>query len=183
MNPAADSIDAEIKERFEKLPEVVKSAITSADIEKRLRALADTHKLHVDQWQTLETEVMLTLLGIEKVEEIEHNIGKELGVTSDMAHALAASINQIVFEPIREELERQLEHPAAKEVVLTGVEAARSQALSQGAAAASPAPAPTPPSPAPDTTAARAPASGAYKPGEASSVRKEVIDDPYREAP
>src|SRR3989344_7929908 len=176
-------LDAQLQERLTKLPKVVQEAITSSEIEKHLRKIADTHKLHLDQWQVLENEVMLALLGFLPVEELEDDIRKKIGVTPEIARELATKINQIVFEPIRQELERQLEHPTAKEVVLTGVEAARSQALSgsgNAPAASQPtSPAPTPPASAPETTAARAPASGAYKPGEASSVRKEVIDDPY----
>jgi len=183
MNPDQNEFQKQLAERFKQLPKVVQNSITSADVQKRLRELASAHQLHIDEWDALENEVMLTIMGFERPENLEKNIQKETGTSSEVAHALAASISQIVFEPIRQELERQLEHPAAKEVVLTGVEAARSQALGQSAATASPAPSPTPPAPTPETTATRAPASGAYKPGEASSARKEVVDDPYREEP
>lgn len=185
MDPDRNEFQKQLAERFKQLPKVVQDAITSADIQKRLRELASTHQLHIDEWDALENEVMLTIMGFERPENLEKNIRKETGTSSEVAHALAASINQIVFEPIRQELERQLEHPAAKEVILTGVEAARSQALSgsgNAPAASQPALAPTPPAPTPETTAARAPASGAYKPGEPSSEREEIADDPYREA-
>lgn len=170
-----------IHERFLKLPKVVQDAITSSDIEKRMRELADKQKLHVDQWQSLENEVMLALLGFHPVEEIVGNIQKNVGVDATVARELALNINVIVFEPVRQELERQLQHPDAQKAAVSGTEAARTEALSQEAAAA--APAPTPAAAKPDTTAARAPASGAYIPGEASSQRKSVTDDPYREPP
>ncbi|MEK7509608.1 MAG: hypothetical protein AAB605_02745 [Patescibacteria group bacterium] len=191
--PEESDLSTLIKERFSKLPKVVQDAITSTDVQKRLRQLADTHKLHVDQWESLENEVMLTLLGIEAVENFEKNLMREVGVTLDIAHALAESINSTVFEPIRAELERQLEHPEAKAETVSGVEAARTQILGGGTQEALPAtvqqplPPPvvpaTPPAPPPEVTVARAPASGAYKPGEASIERKSVVDDPYREPP
>lgn len=190
----ADELDLSevIKERFGKLPKVVQDAITSADIQKRLRQLADTHQLHVDQWESLENEVMLTLLGIEAVENFEKNLTNEVGVTPDIAHTLAESVNSVVFEPIREELERQLEHPQAQAENVSEIEAARTQILGGGAQEAPPAmvqppPPPivpaTPPAPPPEVSVARAPASGAYKPGEASTERASVVDDPYREPP
>jgi len=181
-----------LKQRFAQLPSVVQKAIISANVQKRLRELADTHKLHVDQWQTLENEVMLTLLGIKPVEELEHNVKNELDIMSDAAHALAENINSIVFEPIREELEKQLEHPNVTAVDRTGVEATQQQILDKTennpattpSAVAIPTTIPaTPPSPKPEATVARAPASGAYKPGEASTARASVVDDPYREEP
>ena len=93
------------------MPNVVQNAITSADVRERMRELADTHKLHLDQWETLENEVMMTLFGIVPVDELQANIQKEVGVPEEIAKELTENISKIVFEPIREELERELEHP------------------------------------------------------------------------
>lgn len=179
-------VDQQLKERFGQLPKVVQDAITSADVEKRMRELADTQKLHLDQWESLENEVMLALLGFQPVEDLEKNIKSEVNVTDDVAKALAADISKIVFEPIRGELERQLSHPEAKTENLTGVEAARKSALATEGAAAAPAtsvaPA-TPPAPANTDKAVRAPVAESYKPGQPSTDRQQVHDDPYREAP
>lgn len=180
-------VQKQIEEHFKSLPEPVRKAIASAGVEKRLRDLASTSRLHVDQWDALENEVMLTLLGLQLPEELQENIVREVGVDKDSARTLAENINAIVFEPIREELERQLEHPEAQEKRLTGAEAAREQLLGGNEANAAPMPttppAPTPPAPKTEATVVRAPASGAYKPGEASTARKSVTDDPYRELP
>ncbi len=185
-----EDLKKKMQERFLQLPRAVRESITSADIEKRLRELATVHQLHVDQWDTLENEVMLTILGFDKPENLESNIRKQIGMAPQEARSLAESINDIVFEPIRRELERQLEHPAAEAKEMTGLEEAREHILgsSNGAekkdppSVAAPLP-PTPPQPQPQTTVVRMPASGAYKPGEASTVRASIVDDPYREAP
>lgn len=175
--------------RFAQLPKPVQDSILSADIQKKLRELATAHKLHVDQWDILENEVMLTILGLEKSENLEKNLIQEVGVGSEDAHGLAESINTIVFEPIRKELERQLEHPAAEEKQTTGTEAVREQLLGGEGGKETPqsqtpaAPPPTPPTPKPETTVVRAPSSGAYKAGEISTARASVVDDPYREPP
>jgi len=188
-------LDAQIQERFKQLPKVVQDAITSADVEKRLRALAETQKLHVDQWQALENEVMLALLGFSPIDELAGSIQKEVSVSEDIAKQIAGDISKIVFEPIRQELERGLEHPEAKTASVSDVEAARIQVLGQAPIAnegiaiklpepARPSVAPgTPPQPPPETKVERGPASGAYKPGETSIARKVVEDDPYREPP
>jgi hypothetical protein len=184
MDPEKD-LDDKLKERFKQLPKVVQDAITSADVEKRMRALADTNKLHLDQWEALENEVMLALLGFQPVEDLQKNIKSEVGVDDTAAAGLAADISKIVFEPVREQLERELEHPEAKAEDVSAVEAARRQALgAESSAAKAPAVVPaTPPSPAPDAKAVRAPISEVYKPGQVSSERKNIHDDPYREPP
>lgn len=176
-----------LAQRFKELPSPVQQAITSSDVEKRLRELATQHRLHVDQWDGLENEVMLALLGFEHPQDLEKNLAAVLGSDGESIKNIAQDINRIVFEPIREELERQLEHPEAQEKRLTGAEAAREQILGGNEANAAPMPttppAPTPPAPKAEATVVRAPASGAYKPGEASTARKSVTDDPYRELP
>ena len=170
-----------MQERFKLLPKVVQDAINSAEIEKHLRELANTHKLHLDQWQDLENEVMLTLMGFQQSEDLRDNIKSEVGVSDEVASALAADISKMVFEPVRQELERSLEHPDAKVAAVSGVEAAGAQALSQEKA---PPVAPaTPPIDSPMEKVVRAPVSEAYKAGELSTERKSVHDDPYREPP
>jgi hypothetical protein len=194
---AQDDLNAQIQERFKELPPVVQNAVTSADIQKHLRELADVEKLHVDQWQLLENNVMLTLLGFQEVTTLPENLQEDLGITVEQARKLTEEISRIVFEPVRQELERNLEHPEAHQKEKTDVAEARSRLLESSAARnvpnpasmpepiAAPAPiaAATPPAAAPVQKVVRAPASGAYKPGEASTARKDVRDDPYREAP
>ncbi|HEV3245197.1 MAG TPA: hypothetical protein VG102_02485 [Candidatus Paceibacterota bacterium] len=191
MDPEEKEFNVKLQERFDQLPKVIQDAITSADVEQRMRALADTQKLHLDQWESLEKEVQLALLGFLPVEDLQKNIKSELGVSDEVAKTLAEEVSKIVFEPIRGELERQLEHPEAKAEQLTGVETARKETLgaeSASSAAASALPAPvaapaTPPPPPNDEKAARAPVSEVYKPGQTSTERKEVHEDPYREPP
>jgi len=195
-NNQQNELNKELAVRFSQLPKPVQDSILSADIQKRLRELVTAHKLHVDQWDSLENEVMLTILGFEQAKSLEQNLIKEVGIEASAAHGLADSINKVVFEPIRRELERQLTHPEAKKEEVSGVEAARTHILgsAQGETAetqsatpptpALPVVAPaTPPTSAPEKTVARAPASGAYKPGEPSTERKTIEDDPYREPP
>ena len=197
--PAADQdIETAFDERLHKLPKVVQDAIQSADISKRLRELAEQHKLHLDQWELLENEVRLALLGFQPLEDLGQNLARELGIPQETSVALAEDISNIVFEPIREELERQLDHPDAKAADVSAVEAAGAQALKDSAspslpaaepASTSTAPAPqpvvpaTPPPAPPEEKAVRAPISESYRAGQVSSERKAVHDDPYREPP
>ena len=180
MNPEPQTeLDQQIAERFAELPEVVQNAITSADVEKRLRTLADTHKLHLDQWEKLENEVMLSLLGFQNPADLSKNFEKVVGLDAATAETLTKDVNSIVFEPIRAELERQLSHPQAKKAEMTGVETVQSQILSEAHRVVVP-PA-TPPVPAPTEKAVRASISGSYVPQAPSHERKTIEGDPYRE--
>jgi hypothetical protein len=170
--------EKQIQEQFARLPKVVQDAITSADIEKHLRESADTYKLHLDQWALLENQVMLTLMGLQRAENLRENILKNVGTDEATAAALAAEISRIVFTPVCEEMERQLAHPDAQVKIASGMDAMRTQTL----AANTPAPIASVPV-SPDTKAVRAPLSPEYKPGATSSTRKDVTNDPYRVSP
>lgn len=174
-----------LAEHLAQLPRVVRQAIASADLEKRLRDLATTEKLHIDQWQKLENEVTLTLLGLQPIESLVENIRINVGVSADVARTLAERTNELVFIPIRQELERELEHPEAKEREVSAIDAARNDALSAANTATegeSQMPS-TPEGSAPTVKVSRPTDSTAYRPGETSAARASVVDDPYREPP
>ncbi len=197
-------LSKELFERFKLLPKVVQNAIMSADVEKHMRELCDKNHLHLDQWGALENEVMLTLLGVQNAENLTENIERHVGLSPEVAVPLTESIMQIVFDPIREELERQLEHPEAKAVEESTVEAARTQTLAQESeqnqtqetatlvpavtptpiAAAPPALPPQPLAPLPqppEDKATRASIAPSYASSAASHERKTIEGDPYRE--
>lgn len=166
-----DNDDTIIKERFAELPPVVQAAIVSADVQNHLRELAKKHNLHLDQWGDLEDQVQMTLMGIEDSNELTNNIEKNVGVAHDIALALAQDISTIVFEPIRQELERQLDHPDAVAVAKTGVEQMRDRVLQDSVpvTAAQPSAEQTP-------TQTPSPTSASAEPAAATPSAQSVID-------
>lgn len=166
------NINQQLAARFKQLPEVVQKAITSADVQKHLRALADSHQLHLDQWEKLENEVMLALLGLQPVNDLQKNIQKEVGVAADVAAALASDISTTVFQPIRGELE----HVLHAEVAAQQTPAASTQEGPKTPTAPA-----TPPQSAPEGKATRAQIPDAYHGGQPSHERTSIDDDPYRE--
>lgn len=182
-----------IQERFEQLPEQVRTAITSTRMNEQLREMEKKYGLHVDQWAVLENQIMLTVLGLADVSTMVDDIVAEVGIDKEKARTIVDDVALNIFKPMREELERELDNPDAKEKHVSGIEAARDEILSHEGKPASAdaskesvatngqATSPTVPiAPAP---VARGEAPAAYKPGMLSTERKEVHNDPYRESP
>ncbi len=192
-----------LEEQFDALPKVVRDAIMSGHVEEKFQKLAEKHKLHLDQWQQVENLIMLTVLGLSEPENLVGKIVAETNIGRERADEIVNDVAVTVFKPIREELERELGHPKAVEEQLSDVEKVREEVLAQAgigvkgqglekenpaASPQSPVPSPqspvgTPPTAPPTGKVARAPASGAYKPGETSAARADVHDDPYRVPP
>lgn len=162
-----------LQERFAQLPEVVRRSITSADVQAHLRKMAEHHKLHIDQWQVLENQVMLTLLGFHPIEELAQTIEREVEVPAEAAKALAADVSHVVFEPIRAELARELGAPT-QETSLTSPP--------RPVGFVDPNEPPAPSAAKPVAVAKRVPTSSSYKTGQTSVSRPTPEGDPYRES-
>jgi hypothetical protein len=162
---------------------------------EQLREMEKKYGLHVDQWAKLENQIMMTVLGISDPQTLVDDVVEEVVIDRSLAQTIVDDVAVTIFKPIREELERQLENPNAKTEEVSDVDAMRAQVLEgTPAEVAAPAVAPTaptgpspigatPPPEAPTEKAVRAPISENYKAGEASTERKAVHDDPYREPP
>src|SRR3989338_820167 len=174
-------ITDKLKERFLQLPQPLRKAIISADIEDRLQKLSESNKLHIDLWQKLENEVMLALLGFQPVDKLEENIKNEVGVPAETASALAEDIAEKIFLPIREELQREL--PPQETAGGENADAAPPIHDTPYTIPNTVSPLPSTPPPPPKTEkAVRAPVSESYMSQTPSHERKAVEGDPYREA-
>lgn len=165
-------------ERFAQLPPSVQAAITSADVETHLRELAKTHQLHLDQWNLLENEVMLTLLGLQQMSQLKENIVKEVGVSEQVATELANDIAQNVFKPIRDELEKLLEHSTPQSGTPPQTPGPNAPTTTPDATKTA---TPTSPGSAGEAKVTRAAAPASYLSQTPSHERKTIEGDPYRE--
>src|SRR3989344_1121569 len=105
-----------IRERFSKLPELLRNAITSADVPEKLRTIATKHRLHIDQGQLLENETYLVMLGLDTTENFTRNIKKELGIDEIMAREITSEVQVGIFLPIREFLKTKTDTESVPEV-------------------------------------------------------------------
>jgi Glu-tRNA(Gln) amidotransferase subunit E-like FAD-binding protein len=160
--PSDEHDDTLIRERFAELPQAVQQAVVDASVEQKLRALASKYKLHLDQWVLLENEIMLTLLGLEEPENMVANVAKEVHIDTERAQKIVNDIALEVFKPIREQMQGELNSEAMrrKKVPAGGTTADTGVPVAKAAPS--------------DTTS--------YKPGESSTERRDVQEDPYRES-
>ena len=168
-----DTENAEVKaileEHFKALPAPVQNAILSADVEKHLRELASKHKLHFDQWISLENEVMMALLGIQPVEKLGQNIAEEAEISPELGEQIADDAFEIVFEPIRKKLEQELDNPNAGEPETSPAGQARQAAIAEAKETDEPT----------QQAPKEAPRSAL---NDSSAKRKAIVGDPYRES-
>lgn len=173
----------ELEQYFLSLPEPVQQAISSIDIQAKMRTLSQKHQLHFDKWQALEDSVMLTVLGIIPGADLLTRIQTDTSLESDAAESLLEDISQEIFSPLHEEIERLTGSPDAEEVEKTPLDILTHEAVMLEKAQQSDSnhllpPAPTPP---PQNQTEKATRLDPPPHLENSSVRKSVQNDPYRE--
>ncbi len=139
------------QEYLKELPDVVRKIIEDANVPEKMRQLAKEYKLHLDKWSALENEIMLALVGAKQPEALAENIKRAIDVDSTVAVAITEDVAKLVFHPIRERLEQEL----------NGRKSARDTLINQ------------PQQPAQKNYT--------YSPGVKSTERKTIHDDPYRE--
>ncbi len=108
MDEAQDT-EKILAEQMRDLPQALRDAITSPEVEEKLRILTQRHHLHIDQSATLENEVVLGLMGFTSLYTFADTLVEELGLSREAAIALAEDLSREVFEPVHDQLRRATE--------------------------------------------------------------------------
>lgn len=95
-----------IQERFRELPKSLQKIITAFDFRNAFDDISERHNLHIDQAGNLENETMLALLGFESLDDFETNLEKNIPIDAETAQKIADDVNNRIFLPIREEMQK-----------------------------------------------------------------------------
>ncbi len=93
-----------IAERTRALPQGVKEALARVDVGRLLADIVQANSLRIDQGSALETETVLTILGVEPAGSFVGNIERELHIPHDTAAKIAADVNEQIFKALRLEM-------------------------------------------------------------------------------
>lgn len=93
-----------IMEVYQSLPSDLQFALTNSDISNKVQTIGNRHNLHIDKISMLELEVMLVLLGIERVSEFVSSITKQLQISPSEADAIASDVHTVIFNSVKESL-------------------------------------------------------------------------------
>src|SRR3989344_5123898 len=94
----------ELKERYEKLPEVLKDAMFNTDIAAKILELGKKHGLTIEKTGFMAEETGFVILGLTRPEELINVLAESLEVKEDQARNIATDLNHQIFFPLREAL-------------------------------------------------------------------------------
>lgn len=99
-----EEFEKKIGERISELPQDIRNAIDSVDLDLFIQQVGTNHALHIDQIGALQDETLMVMLGFSKPEEFVQNLTNKLRVAPDVAANIAGEVSQKVFLPIRESM-------------------------------------------------------------------------------
>ncbi len=107
-DPFAD-VKKEMATRFSLLPEDIQNTITGSEYQMKLYELAKERKLTYEALGTLELETTMVLLGMTKPEDFRDELQIELKMNDADIDGLVAALNDRVFAPIRQSIQKVYE--------------------------------------------------------------------------
>ncbi len=96
--------ESELKKRFDKLPESLKTALKSVDSAKKVVDVGRKHALHVDKIGELGAETGKIILGFTHPSQFLSRLSRLLDTSDEQTRLIAQEINTEIFLKIREAL-------------------------------------------------------------------------------
>lgn len=105
------SIEDAVATLVSELPQPIREFITGPKRNAVSLALMQKHGLHADQAAAFEHAYLFMLLGIESPEEFSQEL-REAGIEEGTVTALATDVNEMVFKPLRSQMQAATPAPA-----------------------------------------------------------------------
>ena len=112
----------QLEEKYRSLPEDLKGAMTEIKTAETIHDIGKKYNLHIDQIGDLADEIGLTMLGLTKPDDFVTHTKNRLQIDQNIAEQIGREVNEQIFLPIRESLQKLHEQKEAAGGVVGGVE-------------------------------------------------------------
>ena len=92
----------QLTEAYDKLPTLVREAISRIGTLNTIRSIKNKYGLHIDQTGELADSIGLVLFGLSTPESFVGNIQRKLYLTSEQANDIAQTVNREIFVRVQE---------------------------------------------------------------------------------
>ncbi len=95
-----------LEEKYRSIPDDVREAISSSEVNRKLRELTDKYKLQFDEAEELTKEIGFVMLGLKHSDNFVKNIQKATALDYPTSKKIAEDVNNLIFTDIRESLKK-----------------------------------------------------------------------------
>ncbi len=93
-----------IEDQMATLPPEIKTVLAEFDWATKSNELGAKHQLHIDQLGTLQTEILLVLIGIVPPDSFESELKESLKLPDEKIAEIVKDANEMIFKPVRQSL-------------------------------------------------------------------------------
>ena len=111
-----------IAEAFAQIPESLQTALTEVDWGSAIQHMGKKYSLNIPQLGSLDTEVLLVMLGLTDDKDFPGMLSQELGLDSETVSKLVQDLNSSVFQPIQDrvmKLDQKTDLPERDDLLLS----------------------------------------------------------------
>lgn len=94
----------ELEEHYDKLPEILKEAMTSTDVADAIFEIGKRHEFSLEETGILAEEISFVILGLIQPPEFTKALALRLQATPETAEMIVREVNHEIFFPLREAL-------------------------------------------------------------------------------
>ncbi len=106
-----------------KLPKSILELLASGSLTNNVETVVFQYDISQESKDTIEDETVLVVIGLESLEDYEHNLIENAGLTAEQAEKIALAIVSVVIRPIQGDwykfLEQQLSEEPTQESNIT----------------------------------------------------------------
>ena len=95
-----------LEEKYRDIPDDVREAISSVEVNKKLRDLTDKYKLQFDEAENLTKEIGFVMLGLKPRQDFVKNIQIATELDYETSKLIAEDVNNLIFHNVRESLKK-----------------------------------------------------------------------------
>jgi len=93
-----------LEEKFQTIPNKVKEAILSTEVNQKLQDIVDEHRLQFDEGEELTKEIGYIMLGLKNPKDFIKNIQIATNLDKVTAEKIAEEVNERIFKEIKDAL-------------------------------------------------------------------------------
>lgn len=93
-----------LEEKFQTIPDRVKEAILSTEVNQKLQDIVNEHRLQFDEGEELTKEIGYVMLGLKSPDNFIKNVQMATGLDEKTAQTIVAEVNEKIFKEIKDSL-------------------------------------------------------------------------------
>jgi len=93
-----------LEEKYRSIPDNVREAISSTEVNEKLQSIVNKYKLQFDEGEELTKEIGYVMLGLKSSDSFVKNVQRATDLDKETAQKIVEEVNELIFKDIKSSL-------------------------------------------------------------------------------